>query len=182
MFTIGYLIVQFILNISILYALNLGALGTFSPLRIRSAPTFFPSLGQPYFGPKRLCTNPQELPRRTMAVSSIRVIGRLRETARELKMVDLRFMGWIWVFVKPPGRFVRRTIICDMRELGCFFMKTNSRPSNVAKSTNIILKMQVFTPALTCDIGPTGLRGNKAHLGQTIESLSFGQRTSGPFC
>ena len=43
-----------------------------------------------------------------------------------------------------------------MRELGCFFMKTNSRPSNVAKSTNIILKMQVFTPALTCGIGPNG--------------------------
>jgi len=34
--------------------LNFDAFGTFSPLRIRSAPTFFPSLGQPYFGPKRL--------------------------------------------------------------------------------------------------------------------------------
>ena len=30
------------------YALNLGALGTFSPLKILSAPTFFPLEGQPY--------------------------------------------------------------------------------------------------------------------------------------
>jgi len=29
------------------YALNFLALGTFSPLRIRSAPTFLPLLGQP---------------------------------------------------------------------------------------------------------------------------------------
>jgi hypothetical protein len=40
--------------------LNLGEGGSFSPLKIRSAPTFFPSLGQPYFGPKRLCIIPQE--------------------------------------------------------------------------------------------------------------------------
>ena len=40
--------------------LNLGGLGSFSPLKIRSAPTFFPSLGQPYFGPKRLLIMPQE--------------------------------------------------------------------------------------------------------------------------
>jgi hypothetical protein len=40
---------------------HLPALGTFSPLRIRSAPTFLPSLGQPYLGPKRLCIHPQEL-------------------------------------------------------------------------------------------------------------------------
>jgi len=43
------------------YALNFDAFGTFSPLRIRSAPTFLPLLGQPLFCPKRLCTSPQEL-------------------------------------------------------------------------------------------------------------------------
>jgi len=30
--------------------LNLGDFGNFSPLNILSAPTFFPLLGQPYFG------------------------------------------------------------------------------------------------------------------------------------
>jgi hypothetical protein len=40
--------------------LNFGAFGSFSPLKMRSAPTFFPSLGQPLFGPKRLCNMPQE--------------------------------------------------------------------------------------------------------------------------
>jgi hypothetical protein len=39
--------------------LNFG-FDTFSPLNIRSAPTFLPSLGQPYFGPNRLCIHPQE--------------------------------------------------------------------------------------------------------------------------
>jgi len=39
------------------YALNFLAFGTFSPLSIRSAPTFFPLEGQPDLGPKR----PQEL-------------------------------------------------------------------------------------------------------------------------
>ncbi|MBS1599429.1 MAG: hypothetical protein JST75_14480 [Bacteroidetes bacterium] len=34
--------------------MNLGAFGTFSPLNILSAPTFFPLLGQPYFGLKTL--------------------------------------------------------------------------------------------------------------------------------
>jgi hypothetical protein len=34
--------------------LNLGALGTFSPLKIRSAPTALPLPGQPYFGPNTL--------------------------------------------------------------------------------------------------------------------------------
>ena len=43
------------------YDLNLGALGTFSPLKIRSAPTFLPLLGQPYFGPKILLISLQEL-------------------------------------------------------------------------------------------------------------------------
>jgi hypothetical protein len=42
------------------YAWNFGGLGSFSPLKIRSAPTFFPSLGHPYFDPKRLCIMPQE--------------------------------------------------------------------------------------------------------------------------
>jgi len=43
------------------YDLNLGAFGTFSPLKIRSAPTFLPSLGHPYLGPKILLIKPQEL-------------------------------------------------------------------------------------------------------------------------
>jgi hypothetical protein len=44
------------------YALNFGALGTFSPLRILSATTFLPLEGQPYFGPNTLFTKLQELP------------------------------------------------------------------------------------------------------------------------
>jgi hypothetical protein len=43
------------------YALNLGALGTFSPLNILSAPTFLPLEGQPYFGPNTLLYKLQEL-------------------------------------------------------------------------------------------------------------------------
>jgi L-2-hydroxyglutarate oxidase LhgO len=42
--------------------LNFGAVGTFSPLNILSAPTFLPLDGQPYFGPNTLFTKPQELP------------------------------------------------------------------------------------------------------------------------
>jgi len=42
------------------YALNFGDFGTFSPLSILSAPTFFPSLGHPYLGPNILCIHPQE--------------------------------------------------------------------------------------------------------------------------
>jgi len=42
--------------------LNFGALGTFSPLSILSAPTFLPLAGQPYFGPNTLFTKLQELP------------------------------------------------------------------------------------------------------------------------
>jgi len=39
----------------------LGALGTFSPLNILSAPTFFPLLGHPYLGPKILLISLHEL-------------------------------------------------------------------------------------------------------------------------
>jgi hypothetical protein len=39
----------------------LGALGTFSPLNILSAPTFLPLLGHPYFGPNKLLKKLQEL-------------------------------------------------------------------------------------------------------------------------
>jgi len=65
--SVGILIYNRVLTLLLLYDLNFDAFGTFSPLRIRSAPTFFPSLGQPYFGPKRLCISPQELPDRSMA-------------------------------------------------------------------------------------------------------------------
>jgi hypothetical protein len=41
--------------------LNFFAFGTFSPLRMRSAPTAFPSPGQPYFGPNTLFHTRQEL-------------------------------------------------------------------------------------------------------------------------
>jgi hypothetical protein len=41
--------------------LNFGAFGTFSPLNIRSAPTFFPLLGQPYLGPNKLLNTLQEI-------------------------------------------------------------------------------------------------------------------------
>ena len=43
------------------YALNFFAFGTFSPLKILSAPTFLPSLGQPYFGPNKLRNILQEV-------------------------------------------------------------------------------------------------------------------------
>ncbi len=64
------------------YDLNFGAVGTFSPLKIRSAPTFLPSLGQPYFGPKRLFIIPQE-----------DILIAKKETKRRRIMVLGRFMG-----------------------------------------------------------------------------------------
>lgn len=45
------------------YDLNFLAFGTFSPLNTRSAPTFLPLLGHPYFGPNKL----QELPKRRIS-------------------------------------------------------------------------------------------------------------------
>ena len=44
------------------YALNFLAFGTFSPLRILSAPTFLPLLGQPYFGPNKFRNTLQDEP------------------------------------------------------------------------------------------------------------------------
>jgi hypothetical protein len=49
------------------YDLNLGALGTFSPLKILSAPTFLPLLGHPYLGPKILLISLQELLQKMIA-------------------------------------------------------------------------------------------------------------------
>lgn len=46
----------------VIYALNFFAFGTLSPLRTRSAPTFLPSLGQPYFGPNKLRKRLQDEP------------------------------------------------------------------------------------------------------------------------
>jgi len=62
---------MFIIEIGI-YDLNFGALGTFSPLNIRSAPTFLPSLGHPYLGPKILLINLQELLQRRIAETNRR--------------------------------------------------------------------------------------------------------------
>jgi len=58
------------------FILNFLALGTFSPANIRSAPTFLPLLGQPYFGPKTLLHILQEDPNKTIARQ---VIVRRRE-------------------------------------------------------------------------------------------------------
>jgi hypothetical protein len=44
------------------YALNFFAFGAFSPLNTLSAPTFLPSLGQPYFGPNKLRNKLQDEP------------------------------------------------------------------------------------------------------------------------
>ena len=41
-------------------------MGTSSPAKIRSAPTFLPLLGQPYFGPKALFHNLQEEANKTI--------------------------------------------------------------------------------------------------------------------
>jgi len=57
-----------------IYDLNFGALGTFSPLNILSAPTFLPLLGQPYFGPNKLLKNPHELVLREMMARQIKTI------------------------------------------------------------------------------------------------------------
>jgi len=64
---------KFYNRVSMHYALNLGARGTFSPLRILSAPTFFPSLGHPDFFAKRLCMNPQELPVTNMTIRIVAI-------------------------------------------------------------------------------------------------------------
>jgi len=53
--------------------LNFGAFGTFSPLKILSAPTFLPLLGHPYFGPKRLLIKPHELALQEMIVHKSRM-------------------------------------------------------------------------------------------------------------
>jgi hypothetical protein len=45
----------------LLYALNLFAFGTFSPVSTRSAPVFFPFAGHPYLGPNTLFQTLQEL-------------------------------------------------------------------------------------------------------------------------
>jgi hypothetical protein len=57
-----------------IYDLNFGALGTFSPLNILSAPTFFPLLGQPYFGPNKLLKNPHELVLKVMKAKQKKTI------------------------------------------------------------------------------------------------------------
>jgi len=63
--------------------LNLGALGTFSPLNILSAPTFLPFEGQPYFGPNTLLYKLQEP----------RVLQRMHSTTKK-RMVLLVFIGF----------------------------------------------------------------------------------------
>jgi hypothetical protein len=81
------------------YALNLGDFGTFSPLSILSAPTFFPSLGQPYFGPNMLCIHPQEeLPVNKIARKKKRVmvLGRFI-------LVVVSFMGHHYNDIKPTN-------------------------------------------------------------------------------
>jgi len=65
------------------YALNFGALGTFSPLNILSAPTFLPLEGQPYFGPNTLLYILQELP----------VLQRMHSTTKQKRF--LPFFIWI---------------------------------------------------------------------------------------
>jgi hypothetical protein len=64
------------------YDLNLGALGTFSPLNILSAPTFLPLLGHPYFGPKTLLISLHEM-----------LVKMIVETNRRDNIVLPVFMG-----------------------------------------------------------------------------------------
>jgi len=59
----------------VIYDLNFLAFGTFSPLRILSAPTFWPLPGQPYLGPNKLRNKLQDEPvvnARKQAKTSIR--------------------------------------------------------------------------------------------------------------
>ena len=58
------------------FILNFLAFGTFSPAKIRSAPTFLPLLGQPYFGPNTLFHILQEEASKTI---TRQVIVRRRE-------------------------------------------------------------------------------------------------------
>lgn len=75
------------------HALNFFALGTFSPLRTRSAPTFLPSLGHPYFGPNKLRNMLQDVPvERTNAQAKMSTIWR-----------DLTFIAFqlgCWLFLR----------------------------------------------------------------------------------
>jgi hypothetical protein len=60
------------------YALNFLALGSFSPLRIRSAPAFLLLAGQPYLGPNTLFQSLQEeLPDTTRKQAVINTIERM---------------------------------------------------------------------------------------------------------
>src|SRR5882724_2277623 len=70
------------------YDLNLLALGTFSPLNIRSAPTFLPLLGHPYLGPKTLFHNLQELPLSRMTAKMV-AIANFRAGFIRLKFYQL---------------------------------------------------------------------------------------------
>ncbi len=82
------------------YALNFGDFGTFSPLSILSAPTFFPSLGQPYLGPNMLCIHPQE----ELTVNKIaRKKKRVMVLGRFIRLVVLGFMGHHYNEIKPTN-------------------------------------------------------------------------------
>ena len=81
------------------YALNFGDFGTFSPLSILSAPTFFPSLGHPYLGPNMLCIHPhEELPVNKIARKKKRVMV----LGRFIRVV-LVFMGRHYNENKPTN-------------------------------------------------------------------------------
>jgi hypothetical protein len=93
--------------------LNLGDFGTFSPLSILSAPTFFPSLGQPYLGPNMLCIHPhEELPVNKIARKKKRgmVLGRII-------LVVVGFMGHHYNGIKPTNIILNLQV--NPRELTC---------------------------------------------------------------
>jgi hypothetical protein len=71
------------------YALNFFAFGTFSPLKTLSAPTFLPSLGQPYFGPNKLRNILHEEP-----VVSASVQARMMTIWRDLIFINFFLGRW----------------------------------------------------------------------------------------
>jgi hypothetical protein len=83
------------------YALNFFAFGTFSPLNTLSAPTFFPSLGQPYLGPNKFRNKLQDEP----VVSTSRQ-AKMRMIWRELVFIYFSIGRWLFMFLNDhAGHF-----------------------------------------------------------------------------
>ena len=130
-----------------LLTLNFLALGTFSPARILSAPTFLPLLGQPYFGPKTLFHNLQEDPNKTIARQAItrrrgdtvfinigstgnctkakNIIWRLQALGQLLRILASKPVGISHVIFRYPVDFVMYKLLGNVFNFFCRYTRVN---------------------------------------------------------